>query len=798
MVRVKNESGQSHTVRVAVDFPGARQSLRTVYATPLTLPARSMMDVRLMVRFPSMLAISANSGSGAIKGLPVRVRLMKEEIELVTETFYSIPVSEDGFTVLWAEGEDNEVGFSVKKGSRSGSGLNSSPPGVKAVAEKNMPIHPSAPHLRKEFNVEVAPASKIPHRLMGYDSYDLVFLSSWKVDGLDPLQIDSLLNWVRGGGQLVLIAGEHMLKKPLRELAEVSPIWPAEHYSVSTLPEIEKYWGDLGIADGISIWDGPRASAEILMGNEDQPLVTARRLGNGSVYFFAADPARDHTATLGMVRFFQAVVAAAADRATSPPSFAEGSAKQILEQLVAVRILPRSTMILWLGIYGVLIVSVLVGSRYTKRPEFGYGLVALVACGLFFFLHLRSKPGNNRSDGQVERARAFFAELPMGGSDAAVHGMEGFFPTTQRNARLEFQSFDGTVFPQPGIGAERPEVVEIWTRDQSGIGSWQISPNTLRAANFATLMKLPAGKLHYSARLTRDGLLLEVDSTLPWKLMQPFLKWNRFIYPLPDLVDGHPLKLETWKDTSSWGHYQSSSLQGGASVARGLLRQVVFPDIRRRWESTGNIQNFISLIQGNMGHSIALAGFSSESAPLWKEKDSSTSEAVIGMWMVDGNEAMLAVDPEFYLPPGIAEMELSGKDGRVSYMGGGNFSGGREETISIKFRLPSALRQSVVQELTFHGEFESLHFKPMMEVGFGTAHEPPTQWIPLAWSSEMPFPDPSNSFPEQKDTAWVRIKIVRNESSKPKTNDGSASISQVWSIRGLDLSMKGKLKGIAN
>ncbi len=788
-VRVKNETAKEETARIVVQFPTVTDNLQTSFTRMVRMPAKSQQEVKMMLRFPSSFSMPR----GGPKGFPVRVRLMKNAIVLMEETFYTIPISEERFAVLWCDLPETSLGFRVKKAKEDPSA-----PPVDPAAGKPASSLPAWARTRQDFSLNTSTAEKMPHHVAGYDAYDVVVLAGWEDQGLDALQTESLLNWVRRGGQLVCIAGTHWMQHANPDLAAALPIWPSERYMVSTLPEVESAIGSMNIADGIPVMDGPRAAGEILIGNEDQPLLMRRACGLGNVYFCALDVDRKAEAlSPGMQKFFQSVLGLASEAATAAPLYEASSSRNILEQLIAVKIVSREMMAVWMGGYFLVLVAGLAMARMGRHPALGYGVVAAAAFGGFIFLQVESHLQRAKSVGGVEQVSVYRADARQGGGDVRLTGLMGFFPSSPRNLNFVMQSFDATIGMAGGFGGDRPEVVEFQTKDLTGIGSWQLAPNSLRAVNFDAYVHLPKGALQYKGRLTRDGLLLEAQSGLPWKLSHSFLKWNRFVTPLSDLEAGKEMKIETWKEKSSWGRYQSGNIQGATSLARGMLRQVIFPDaLRTMAGNQSNLQGMIQAIHGNTTLPIAVGGFTDQSPDLTQKTADAGTQAALGIWTVAGGQSLLTSDPEFFLPPGMMEMKFAQKEAMISYMGGGNFSGSREDSVRTKFVLPACLRNAVADEIVLQGKFDSLYFGPKPEVGFGTLNTEPREWIPLKWAATMTVPNPQQAFAEGRDTVWVRVQIDRVESAggPAASADGMGSLSQHWSLENLDVSVRGKLK----
>lgn len=773
VVLVKNESANAQTVRVVLELPGGeREGLKAVFGRYVTLAAQSKQEVRFVARFPSSQAMPRQTTAG----FPVRLRLMKNEAVLVEDTFYSIPLADSATRILWGEGPEDAFAYHLRKN-------------LRAKAERSL----------HDAHITIAQTENLPYHLFGYDPFDLVVLSQWRGSGLDALQTESLLNWVRAGGRLLVIAGSHWFSRPNPALAEYLPLWPAESYPVSILPSVETWAGDLGIADGVRVFDGPRAADRIVMGDDDQPILLCRPLGHGAVWFLAVDIDRHNAkATDGMLVFMSKVVGLAAEG--NPPSvpLASSTAGNILGQLVALKIVSREMMALGLGLYVLLVIGTLVAARLMKRAEWAYAVVVLLAGVGFLLLYGISQRARQASAGQIERARIYLATLKPGDSCATLTAVEGYFPNTARTldwSTSELASFDSTAAPIADFAKGAMDLVEMQKRDTCGIGGWMLKPNTLRAMNLRSFANVP-GNARFGARLTRDGLRFEIQSDLPWKLDHAFLKWNRFVIPVPDIVPEKEIVVETWKHAGHVGRYETGMVREGTQAARNMLRQVLLPDALIQQPTRIDVQRMLQSSRNRGMYRIVMGGFTSEDPHFWKQPDSRASDTSLGLWLILGNAGLLSADDEFWMPAGVADLEMSTKEGRISYLGDGNFAALHEETVVAFFRLPACLQEVEIQELLLHGNFDSLHFQSAIQVGFGTATEEPKQWIKLPMAAQMRIPHGKQSFAEGIDSLWVRVNVTRRPGVRV-SSDGTGTLGQSWTLRGLDLSLRGKKLGSA-
>lgn len=794
-VWIRNRGPAVDDARIVAQFATDREAVKVLFSRPVGIPANSSQQVKLLLRFPPETA----RPPGKTVGFPIQTRVMRDKVVLAEETFLAMPVPEGTLSVLWCDAGGDSLGYQLKKSGRADESPPAQPPGSKRAkarpaTARAAPVPAAAVDGRNRpvFSA-LALCAKMPRHMAGYDPYDVVILSRWDANGLDALQTAALLNWVRAGGRLIALAGRHWIEHPNGELARALPLWPMERYPVSVLPGIEAAMGDLGIADGIGVMDGPRARSEILLGNEDQPILLRRPFGMGQVYFLALDIDRQREVyATGILRLFERMLVLTDEHPAHETWFPTTIARPILEQLVALRIMPRERMALWLGAYFTLVTVALMGARLTRRPEWGYGAAVVVIVGFFLLFQWQSRAERRKSTGQIEQVQVYIAEIMASSPDVHVRGIEGFFPEAGRNVNVRPDLFEARLFYVPGFGSEAVQVIEVETRDRVGIGAWQIPASALRAVNFDAVLEKSPGTVQYTGRLTRDGLLLECGSSLPWALRHCFLRWQRLVMPLPDLEKNKSWHVETWKQTGRQGRYEEDAVRGGRALARGLLRQAIFPDLPRVWGGPGSAQRIIQAAQGRRARPVVIGGFCEESVAPIKDSHGVPAQLPLGLWLVHGGGNPLTADPEFLMPAGLAELEIPGKGSMLAHLGDGNFGSPFGGEFIVKFKLPVCLRDATIEELTLHGRFESLHFAIDAQVAYGSPESEPVHWTAVPWDSQRWLDHPSGTGGGGDGAVWVKVNVKR-KGAPPQPSDSDMVLPiQNWSLNGLDVSLRGK------
>lgn len=335
VVGLDNKANIPHEAQLVLQFPEAEDSEELQqFSRPVHLPPQSRQEVKLLVKFPK----SARLENSKFQGLTIRARLINGQNTLSENTFYALPPTPENLAVLWSDLQSPTLLYKVRKYDDEQAKV------IRTKKNKKIKSPPSfSEPKRRDFANHFLPSKDLPHHMQGYDGYKLVVLSAWNAqERPDALQIESLLNWVRSGGQLLVIAGPHLLNSPIFDLATLLPLWPSESYLVSTLPELETRFGDMGIRSGIEVYDGSRSPHTILLGNEDQPILLRRSVDSGNIFFLALniDRAQDHPSE-GMVRFIQTVIALTTQTTRSLDFPDDSSTQTILEQLISIKIPSR-------------------------------------------------------------------------------------------------------------------------------------------------------------------------------------------------------------------------------------------------------------------------------------------------------------------------------------------------------------------------------------------------------------------------------------------------------------------------
>ncbi len=133
--------------------------------------------------------------------------------------------------------------------------------------------------------------SDLPDRAQAWASLDGLIVSNVDTGTLTPEQQRALLSWVASGGKLLIIGGTNW-QSTVAGLQDLLPVDLKATRQVASLAQLQQYVKDPTPLDSEAILatGQVRKEAQVLVYQDQIPLIVQKPLGFGVVYFFAADP----------------------------------------------------------------------------------------------------------------------------------------------------------------------------------------------------------------------------------------------------------------------------------------------------------------------------------------------------------------------------------------------------------------------------------------------------------------------------------------------------------------------------
>lgn len=132
----------------------------------------------------------------------------------------------------------------------------------------------------------------IPEYAQGLEMIEGLIISDVDTGKLNSLQIQAIESWVTSGGRMVVTGGVGW-RKTASGLSELLPFIPTDSLIIPSLTSLETFHnmgdGDL-VGDSIISIGEAKKEGQVILSQEEIPLIVKREVGFGIVYYFTFDP----------------------------------------------------------------------------------------------------------------------------------------------------------------------------------------------------------------------------------------------------------------------------------------------------------------------------------------------------------------------------------------------------------------------------------------------------------------------------------------------------------------------------
>jgi hypothetical protein len=230
--------------------------------------------------------------------------------------------------------------------------------------------------------------SDLPERLEGLRSFDCLILNDVDTSALKPEQKAALEAWVSQGGRLVIGGGAGALRATAGLPGSLLPLVPGGEVEMDALPGLADFTGGdaVRVPGPFVVATGEMSEGRTLVAQDGVPLVRARTVGSGWVYFVALDlAASPFDAWTGTIPFWEKLMSpGAAYPEWLPPDMSARQMKSA-QMSYALSNLPSLDLpsIRGLGVL-LLLYVLLVGPvnylvlRWKKRLHWAWGTIPLI------------------------------------------------------------------------------------------------------------------------------------------------------------------------------------------------------------------------------------------------------------------------------------------------------------------------------------------------------------------------------------------------------------------------------------
>lgn len=440
----------------------------------------------------------------------------------------------------------------------------------------------------------------LPNRWAGYDPVDVIIVGALPPEGLTVSQETAIVDWVRAGGLLILSPGLLPDRYAGTVIDAICPVKVLGARKVQDVPTLTRLHGPfVQRPDAIGLTECAVRDGIVQQREGQFPLVVVRREGAGAVAFVAVDLSSERvTGWLGLKRFYRSLIDGTDRLPRTGGTQAPVVATDVLNQALGVRVLPRWSVALVLGLYLAGVVSALYFMR--GRREWAFVIIIVTAPVLavivnFIGLAASGVSGSSIAELHVVRAKAgergafatsYYALLSPGEAKADISLPD--LPSSFLSAPIAQPS---DISKSSAAAAESArETVDFLDTDVKSLGQLHIRPRgvtTFESIHGATL----PGVLDVKADAGPDGIRVQVTNRSNRPVRRAFVVCNRNVASLGDL---------------STGAVQSVVLAGGN--AGGLMANFAGTGGLRSGEDVECDRFFASLFMRPSGSSVINTG----------------------------------------------------------------------------------------------------------------------------------------------------------------------------------------------
>ncbi|MFM8471762.1 MAG: hypothetical protein ACKODH_17665, partial [Limisphaerales bacterium] len=464
-------------------------------------------------------------------------------------------------------------------------------------------------------------------------------------------------------------------------------------------------------------------------------------------------------------------------------------AERVLASLSGIKVLSRPGVLLYLaGVCGGLLLA-LVSFRFTRRPERGWA----VAGGLALMTGLAAVTTAARWKSAPEPfLNEVYVATARSGEDAGrVQAALGLFSPVEQTFRLTSASDSASLIP--GRSALKPpELFRLDYETQLAVSNLAVRADDLRTF----VGRAPQAAVRapvFRARFTGEGLALAVSNRSAAVLSAPFLKFNRFVVPLPDVAPG--ARLEQTGLRVNAHSVSTELLRTTRQQDREQMREAFFPtpvysgDLAMTYDE----RRFQKLLRGRELQPVLYSWSDAPAFPLAAIEPSAARRAV-GLLAVEGE--IEYAGPTLLLPAGVMPLQLRNLGAYAFERSEGCFASGRPGQVAVEFSLPPGCPALVAQELTVHFEFRGAAFQPevFLVPGDFDLHGDLLQLLPrmerVGATPPVRVPEPGRFLRPGARSFIVVVAITHSAEGKRLGQSMNPNL-HVWQLRDLDVELKG-------
>ena len=756
-VDVEN-TGPARTGQLVVELDGNLSGQRLEFIRPVTLPANSYRRFEFPV-FPD----APN---------PLGVKRSMERVVQVKLT--------DGGLQVWSRNEG--LGHKVAEDAVFLLVCDTTFAGYRGLRE--VPIGAEKRMLSK---AQVQPKN-LPRRPLDLRGFDAVVLGGLADYAPTPLQLQALHDFVAQGGHLIVVPSAAPGISPA--LAEQLPGTFLSPQRLETLPPLT---GEFIFTNGLATSRLVPGTGEVTVGTRDRPWAISRTVGAGRVTMLGFEAGSEEFSVWpGSTNFWRELLA--------PPQFLHHAdrlmarsvaAERVLAGLSGMKVVSRQWVLVYLLSASGLVLLALIAFRFTSKPERGWAIATPVALCLGVGAVVMA--ARWKTSPQPLLNEVYLATARSGEDGACVQAALGVYSPTEQSYDLLTATDAASLLPGRS-GVNPPEVFRLGYENQLAVSNLAVRADDLRTLiGRAPQPALRAPTVH--TRISTDGLSVTISNRTEVALAEPFLKFNRFVVPLPTIAPGARLEHHA---TNQHLSATAPLVRSARQEQRDRVSRIFFPepvysgDVKVSFDEL----RFNRLLRGRELLPALFSWSDRPAFPITAGHPAVTRDA-IGLLAVEGSVEYLG--PSLLLPRGVMPLQIQNMGAYLFLRGEGCFAGGRAGNLAIEFSLPAGCPDLVAQELTLHFEYRGTAFEPEVFIGPGGVSVPEDTRTALQpgltkLAGPMParVPNPERLLRPGQRSVVVVLRVNASAEGK-RIGFMSNPDLHVWQIRNLDLELKGTI-----
>ncbi len=736
----------------------------TVYSRPLRMPARSTR----LFEFPAFCDLPINwDPKAGLARTALKVRITDGRLKVWDEgTAIGAYVTEESLFVLCADTRLPSYKFLDEL----------------LVGAGKRPVGRSV----------IGPVD-LPRRPINYRGVDVLILGTLEKVELSPLQVSAIRDWVGGGGLLFLVPG---VGGPLADFDVLGDLVPVQYVSagaVSTLPALERWKSPPEFPEGLRFTRMLARSGDVMLGTRESPLVVAQHYGLGRVVAVAFD-----TGDMVVQRWAGSTPMWTEWLGWRPQFFQDAErvverAEQtdtILSNLAGIKVVTRATMKFYLAGLAIGLTAVLLLFRLTRTPEWGWVVIAALALGGGVVAAVAAQRWKAQPQAYLNEV---YAAVTTSGSDRLnVYGVFGLFSPKEATYRLAVT--DETVSVQPGRTATvLPQTFAMSYEDKLTVAAVPVAESGMRPlSGRATVVGLAAPVVR--ARLTGDGLDVEVVNSGAEPLTDCFFKFNRLVLPLGDVPAGGTWQARGAKGSEPGADIQFTSrvVQGAEDAVHQLFRSIFFPDPTYSAERKFSPDMLVMRRFRTQPTEPALFGWTDRPIFPVAEVTPAVARRGVGLWAARTTASY--EEGRVWLPKGVMPLAHRNKGALMTEQAEGRFGGNYGQQVLVEFQLPPGCPDLRVEEATLFVAFRATAFESRVSIApreLVTEVEPNTATFTRLTGDGPGYrlPQPARFY--NPDTRSFLVAVEIEPLRRPAAGEAWQTSVNYWQIRDLDLEVKG-------